>query len=94
MGRFLTGAAPMLSGAAANRSRFLTGAAPNLGYDLTSIDLRSGELRLIEVNGLGEATGTILLTPKKARRGRRPPRLLLAVRRHALQHHAAAPGTD
>ena len=39
----------------------------NLGYDLTSIDLSSGELRLIEVQGLGEAKGTILLTPNERR---------------------------
>ena len=37
------------------------------GYDLTSIDLSSGELRLIEVKGLGEAKGTILLTPNERR---------------------------
>jgi hypothetical protein len=39
----------------------------NLGYDLTSLDLQSGELRLIEVKGLGAATGTILLTPNERR---------------------------
>ena len=39
----------------------------NLGYDITSLDLRSGELRLIEVKGLAEATGTILLTPNERR---------------------------
>ncbi|MEW6263442.1 MAG: helicase-related protein [Thermodesulfobacteriota bacterium] len=39
----------------------------NLGYDLTSIDLNSGELRLIEVKGLGAASGTILLTPNERR---------------------------
>jgi superfamily II DNA or RNA helicase/predicted GIY-YIG superfamily endonuclease len=39
----------------------------NLGYDLTSLDLNSGELRLIEVKGLGDATGTILLTPNERR---------------------------
>jgi hypothetical protein len=39
----------------------------NLGYDVTSLDLSSGELRLIEVKGLGEATGTILLTPNERR---------------------------
>jgi len=32
-------------------------------YDVTSLDLASGELRLMEVKGLGAATGTILLTP-------------------------------
>jgi hypothetical protein len=39
----------------------------NLGYDLTSLDTRSGELRLIEVKGLGAATGAILLTPNERR---------------------------
>jgi len=39
----------------------------NLGYDLTSLDLSSGELRLIEVKGIGEATGTVLLTPNERR---------------------------
>lgn len=39
----------------------------NLGYDLTSLDLDSGELRLIEVKGIGEATGTVLLTPNERR---------------------------
>jgi hypothetical protein len=39
----------------------------NLGYDITSIHLNSGELRLIEVKGLGEAKGTILLTPNERR---------------------------
>ena len=39
----------------------------NLGYDVTSLDLNSGELRLVEVKGIGEATGTILLTPNERR---------------------------
>lgn len=39
----------------------------NLGYDVTSLDISSGELRLIEVKGLGAATGTILLTPNERR---------------------------
>lgn len=39
----------------------------NLGYDVTSLDLASGELRLIEVKGLGAATGTVLLTPNERR---------------------------
>ena len=39
----------------------------NLGYDLTSLDLRSGELRLIEVKGLAAATGSVLLTPNERR---------------------------
>lgn len=39
----------------------------NLGYDLTSLDLNSGELRLIEVKGIGESTGNVLLTPNEKR---------------------------
>ena len=39
----------------------------NVGYDVTSLDLVSGELRLIEVKGLAAETGTILLTPNERR---------------------------
>jgi len=39
----------------------------NLGYDITSLDLNSGELRLIEIKGLAAATGTVLLTPNERR---------------------------
>ena len=39
----------------------------NLGYDLTSLDLESGELRLIEVKGLAAAAGSVLLTPNERR---------------------------
>jgi len=39
----------------------------NLGYDITSLDLNSGELRLIEVKGLGGPTGNVLLTPNEKR---------------------------
>ncbi len=39
----------------------------NLGYDITSLDVNSGELRLIEVKGIGETTGTVLLTPNEKR---------------------------
>jgi superfamily II DNA or RNA helicase len=41
--------------------------AKNLGYDITSLDLASGDLRLIEVKGIGASTGTILLTPNERR---------------------------
>ena len=41
--------------------------ARNLGYDVTSLDTRSGEMRLIEVKGLAAMTGTILLTPNERR---------------------------
>jgi superfamily II DNA or RNA helicase len=39
----------------------------NLGYDITGLDVTSGQLRLIEVKGLADATGTILLTPNERR---------------------------
>ena len=39
----------------------------NLGYDLTSLDPRSGELRLIEVKGLAGAVSDVLLTPNERR---------------------------
>ncbi len=39
----------------------------NLGYDVTSLDMDSGELRLIEVKGLSAVTGAILLTPNERR---------------------------
>jgi hypothetical protein len=39
----------------------------NLGYDITSLDTQSGELRLIEVKGLGAASGRVLLTPNERR---------------------------
>ena len=39
----------------------------NLGYDITSLDLESGELRLIEIKGLSAEAGSILLTPNERR---------------------------
>jgi superfamily II DNA or RNA helicase len=39
----------------------------NLGYDLISLDPRSGELRLIEVKGIGDTEGSVLLTPNERR---------------------------
>ena len=39
----------------------------NLGYDVTSLDLESGELRLIEVKGLAGDAGIIRLTPNEKR---------------------------
>ncbi len=39
----------------------------NLGYDVTSLDVNSGELRLMEVKGLGGSAGSILLTPNERR---------------------------
>ncbi len=39
----------------------------DLGYDITSLDLQSGELRLIEIKGLAAATGSIVLTTGELR---------------------------
>lgn len=39
----------------------------DLGYDLTSLDTRTGELRLIEVKGLAASEGEIFLTPNEHR---------------------------
>ncbi|MFA6922229.1 MAG: DUF3883 domain-containing protein, partial [Gallionella sp.] len=39
----------------------------NLGYDITSLDINSGELRLIEVKGIGSSSGAILLSPNERR---------------------------
>jgi hypothetical protein len=37
----------------------------NLGYDITSLDTNTSELRLIEIKGIGASTGTVLLTPNE-----------------------------
>jgi hypothetical protein len=39
----------------------------DLGYDVTSLDLSTGELRLIEVKGLAGPSGLIRLTPNEKR---------------------------
>jgi hypothetical protein len=39
----------------------------NLGYDITSLDVNTSELRLIEVKGIGAASGTVVLTPNERR---------------------------
>ncbi len=39
----------------------------DLGYDITSLDPQSGELRLIEIKGLAAPTGSILLSPNEHR---------------------------
>src|SRR5947199_8990331 len=41
--------------------------AKNLGYDIISLDLKSGELRLIEVKGIGDTDGSVMLTPNERR---------------------------
>jgi hypothetical protein len=59
----------------------------NLGYDITSIDLNSGELRLIEIKGIGNASGDVMLTPNERR--------VAAVRRDELQGRSTgAPRTN
>jgi len=39
----------------------------NLGYDIISLDLNSGELRLIEVKGIGDTDGSVMLSPNERR---------------------------
>ncbi len=39
----------------------------DLGYDLTSLDTNSGELRLIEVKGIGAPDGTVIVTQNEHR---------------------------
>jgi hypothetical protein len=39
----------------------------NLGYDILSLDLGTGELRLIEVKGIGATSGNVMLTPNERR---------------------------
>jgi len=39
----------------------------DLGYDITSLDLSSGELRLIEIKGIGADTGAVIITPNERR---------------------------
>ncbi|MBI3799257.1 MAG: DUF3883 domain-containing protein [Deltaproteobacteria bacterium] len=39
----------------------------DLGYDITSLDSHSGDLRLIEIKGIGAETGTVCLTPNEKR---------------------------
>ena len=62
----------------------------NLGYDVTSLDPASGDLRPIEVKGLAAATGTISPDAERAPRCRGSPGLLLAVRGHRLRSDAGA----
>ena len=68
--------------------------AKNLGYDVTSLDPTSGDLRLIEAKGLAGSAGTILLTSNERRVAEGSARLLLALHGYALPAEARAPGTD
>lgn len=47
--------------------RFSTCRRRTWAYDIISLDLASGDLRLIEVKGLGGTTGNVLLTPNERR---------------------------
>ncbi len=68
----------------------------NLGYDITSLDLNSGELRLIEVKGLADPTGTILLTPNERRvaEDRRDCYWLYVVTNCSMEPHLQEPVKD
>ena len=66
----------------------------NLGYDIIGLDLNSGELRLIEVKGIGDSRWQRAADAQRAASGRGSPRLLLAVRRDPLQHDAAPARAD
>jgi hypothetical protein len=37
----------------------------DLGYDITSLDLKSGDLRLMEIKGIGAAEGSVMLSPNE-----------------------------
>ena len=66
----------------------------NLGYDITSLDLNSGELRLIEVKRIGDATGNRPPHAERTPSGQGSARLLLALRRDRLRHRTAASDPD
>ena len=67
---------------------------PALGCFITSLDLNSGELRLIEVKRIGDAIGTVLRTPNERRvaKDRRDCYWLYVVGR--LRHRTAASDPD
>jgi hypothetical protein len=58
----------------------------NLGYDVTSLDLNSGELRLIEVKGSAPDHRHDSADAQRAPRRRGPPRLLLGSTSSPLRH--------
>jgi superfamily II DNA or RNA helicase len=68
----------------------------NLGYDITSLDLNTGELRLIEVKGIGAASGTVVLTPNERRvaEDRRDCYYLYVVTNCKTQPHLQEPIKD
>ena len=65
----------------------------NLGYDVTSLDLVTGELRLIEVKGLAAENRDDPAHPERAEGRRGPEGLLLAVHRDQLCWRPGNAGT-
>ena len=57
----------------------------NLGYDIRSVDTRSGELRLIEVKGLSAEEGGDPPNSQRAPSCAGSDRLLLALRDYEVQ---------
>ena len=68
----------------------------DLGYDITSLDTKSGELRLIEIKGIGAESGTVSLTPneKKVAEDRRDCYWLYIVTRCKTQPRLEKPIPD
>ena len=65
----------------------------NVGYDITSLDPASGELRLIEIKGLARHRQHSADAQRASRR-RGPPRMLLALRGDQLRQHPGASRAD
>lgn len=70
--------------------------AKNLGYDITSMDKASGDLRLIEVKGFAGDTGTIVITPNERRvaEDRRDCYWLYVVANCTTEPHLLSPVLD
>ena len=66
----------------------------NLGYDVTSLDLQSGELRPIEVKGARRPDRQHPAHAQRAPSRRGPARLLLVVRGDGLRQQARTPEPD
>ena len=66
----------------------------NLGYDVTSLDLDSGDLRLIEVKGIGAVDGHGVADAERTTCAEDRRDCYLALRCHRLRFHRPAPGTD
>ena len=64
----------------------------DLGYDVTSLDLKSGDLKLIEVKGLARGDGNDTAEPQRAPGRGGPAGLFLALRGDQLCQPTAATG--